>query len=165
MSPHPHTPDELADLDRIERRIDIDAPADRVWDLIARPGWYVNDGEIPDEPDVQYENDVAVVRHPRLGEFRFITLTQDRPRYAAQRWLGTPYRSTSGASTLVEFWIEERDGGGVTLRVVESGFSGLAADPADWLREREGNDKGWLKELAVAKTYAEQGAHSAAGRR
>jgi hypothetical protein len=27
---------------------------------------------------------------------------------------------------------------------VESGFSGLADDPATWLKEREGNDKGWL---------------------
>ena len=43
----------------------------------------------------------------------------------------------------------------MTLRVVESGFSGLADDPAAWLKEREGNDKGWLAELAAAKAFVE----------
>ncbi|OSZ56735.1 ATPase, partial [Streptomyces pharetrae CZA14] len=57
---------------------------------------------------------------------------------------------------LVEFWIDEREGGGVTLRVVESGFSSLADDPEAWLKEREGNDKGWLTELAAAKEFVEK---------
>ncbi|MGP3776104.1 ATPase [Streptomyces sp. SDT5-1] len=150
-----HTTDELAELDRIARRIDIDAPAERVWELVVRPGWYVNDGTVEAEPDVRYEGDVAVVRHASLGEFRFRTVELDEPRYAAFRWIGTPYRDESTGSTLVEFWIDERPEGGVTLRVVESGFSGLADDPAAWLKEREGNDKGWLAELAAAKAFVE----------
>ncbi|GAA3161229.1 MULTISPECIES: ATPase [Streptomyces] len=147
---------ELAELDRIARQIDIDAPAERVWELIARPGWYINDGGVEDAPEPSYEGEVAVVRHPSLGEFRFRTVELDKPRYAAFRWIGTPYRNESAPSTLVEFWIDERDAGGVTLRVVESGFSGLADDPAAWLKEREGNDKGWLTELAAAKAFAEK---------
>ncbi|MEU3448780.1 ATPase [Streptomyces thermolilacinus] len=151
-----HTAAELAELDRIARQIDIDAPAERVWKLVARPGWYINDGTVEAEQDLRYEGDVAVVRHPSLGEFRFLTVELDRPRYAAFRWIGTPYRENSTPSTLVEFWIDERDGGGVTLRVVESGFSSLADDPAAWLEEREGNDKGWLTELAAGKEFVEK---------
>ncbi|MFD5284672.1 SRPBCC family protein [Streptomyces rubrogriseus] len=156
MNESAHSATEAAELDRIARQIDIDAPADRVWELVARPGWYVNDGVVEADQDVRYEGDTAVVRHPSLGEFRFRTVELDRPRYAAFRWIGTPSRDESAPSTLVEFWIDERDGGGVTLRVVESGFSGLADDPATWLEQREGNDKGWLIELAAAKAYAEQ---------
>lgn len=153
-----YTDAELAELDRIARQIDIDAPAERVWELVARPGWYINDGEVDPEPDLRHEGDVTVVRHPSLGEFRFLTVELDKPRYAAFRWIGTPYRDDATPSTLVEFWIDERDEGGVTLRVVESGFSSLADDPAAWLKEREGNDKGWLTELAAAKRFVEQGA-------
>ncbi|MZD06871.1 ATPase [Streptomyces sp. SID5785] len=159
MSDTAHTPAELDALDRIARRIDIDAPAERVWDLVARPGWYINDGVVEVEPDLHRESDdVTVVRHPTLGEFRFRTVTLDRPRYAAFRWIGTPYRDEARPSTLVEFWIDERDEGGVTLRVVESGFSSLSDDPAVWLKEREGNDKGWSTELAAAKAFVETGA-------
>ncbi len=156
MNDATHTAAELTELDGIARQIDIDAPADRVWDLIARPGWFVNDGVIEAEPDLRYEDDVAVVTHPGLGEFRFRTVQLDRPRYAAFRWLGTPFRSAS-EGTLVEFWVDERAGGGVTLRVVETGFSTLSEDPAVWLEEREGNDRGWAQELAAAKTFVESG--------
>ncbi|GGW92993.1 toxin [Streptomyces malachitofuscus] len=160
-----YTDAELDALDRIDRQIDIDAPAERVWELVVRPGWYINDGEVEPEPDLRQEGDVTVVRHPSLGEFRFRTVELDKPRYAAFRWIGTPFRDDATPSTLVEFWIDERDAGGVTLRVVESGFSSLADDPAAWLKEREGNDKGWLTELAAAKAFVEQGAPAGAGHR
>jgi uncharacterized protein YndB with AHSA1/START domain len=157
MNDTTYTEAELAELDSIARRIDIDAPADRVWELIARPGWYINDGTVEAEPDLRYEGDVAVVTHSGLGEFRFRTVQLDKPRYAAFRWLSTPSRAVS-EGTLVEFWIDDRAGGGVTLRVLESGFSTLSEDPATWLKEREGNDRGWTDELAAAKAFAESGA-------
>lgn len=90
MNESAHSTTEAAELDRIARQIDIDAPADRVWELVARPGWYVNDGAVEADQDVRYEGDTAVVRHPSLGEFRFRTVELDRPRYAAFRWIGTP---------------------------------------------------------------------------
>ncbi|MGW4023264.1 SRPBCC domain-containing protein [Streptomyces sp. NPDC005009] len=164
MNDTAYTDAELAELDRIARQIDIDAPAERVWELVVRPGWYINDGVVEAEPDLRHEGDVTVVRHPSLGEFRFRTVELDKPRYAAFRWIGTPYRDDSTPSTLVEFWIDERDGGGVTLRVVESGFSSLADDPAAWLKEREGNDKGWLTELTAAKVFVEKSAQAPARR-
>ncbi|OSZ57258.1 ATPase, partial [Streptomyces pharetrae CZA14] len=61
------TESDRAELDRIVRQIDIDAPADRVWELVARPGWYINDGTVEAEPELRHEGDVAVVRHATLG--------------------------------------------------------------------------------------------------
>jgi len=158
MTKTTYTDAELNELDAITRQIDIDAAATKVWTLVVRPGWYVNDGTVADQQDLRYETDAAghevgVLTHPEMGEFRFRTVELDEPRYAAFRWLGTPSRD-SAEGTLVEFWIDERDGG-VTLRVKESGFSTLADDPAVWLKEREGNDKGWSEELAAGKAYVE----------
>ena len=154
-----HSTEELAELDSIRRQIDIDASAEKVWSLITRPGWYVNDGTVLDDPDTRVETaddgtEIAVVTHPTMGEFRFRTIELDEPRYAAFRWLGTPYRDAT-EGTLVEFRIEDNPAGGVTLEVLESGFSTLSEDPAVWLKEREGNDNGWAQELEAAKTYIE----------
>ena len=157
MNDTTYTEAELAELDSIAREIDIDAPADRVFDLVARPGWYVNDGTVESVPDLHHDGDVAVVTLAGHGEFRFRTVRLDRPRYAAFRWLSTPSRPVS-EGTLVEFWIDERAGGGVRLRVLESGFSTLSADPATWLAERAGNDRGWADELAFGKAFVESGA-------
>lgn len=158
MTETSYSADELAELDSITRQIEIDAPAETVWALIVRPGWYVNEGTIDNPQDLRYETDdagceVAVLNHPTWGEFRFQTVELDQPRYAAFRWLSR-VAPESTAGTLVEFWIEQRDHG-VTLRVKESGFSTLSDDPAVWLKERAGNDKGWLEELALAKSYSE----------
>jgi uncharacterized protein YndB with AHSA1/START domain len=151
-----HTTAELAELDSVARQIDIDAPPDRVWDLVVRPGWYVNDGTIAAEPELRHEGDVTVVVDPELGESRFRTVRLDKPRYAAFRWLHAPYPEAS-EGTLVEFWVDERADGGVTLRVLESGFSRLSEDVAVWLEEREAHDRGWTQELASAKAYVEAG--------
>jgi uncharacterized protein YndB with AHSA1/START domain len=154
-----HTTEELAELDSISRQIDIRASAEKVWSLITRPGWYVNDGTVLDDQDTRVETaddgtEIAVVTHPTMGEFRFRTVELNEPRYAAFRWLGTPYRDVT-EGTLVEFWIEDNPVGGVTLKVLESGFSTLSDDPAVWLKEREGNDNGWAMELEAAKSYVE----------
>lgn len=139
-------------LDRVDRQIDIDADADRVWDLVSRPGWYVNTDRIVLNPVLRREGDVDVLSHPEYGEFRFRTVRLDRPRYAAFRWLGEPTEDVPEPSTLVEFWIDERAGGGVTLRVAESGFASLGKDEAAWLTQRDENADGWTKELAAARS-------------
>ncbi len=53
------------ELDRIERSIDIDASAEKVWSLIEQPGWWINEHEV--EPDT---------RAPRRGRRRDVR----RPR-------------------------------------------------------------------------------------
>jgi uncharacterized protein YndB with AHSA1/START domain len=139
------------ELDRIDRSIDIDAPAERVWGLISQPGWWINSGTIdPDQAIERDENDddVVVVHHEEHGDFRIRTVELDQPRYAAFRWLS----GEDTAGTLVEFRVEDRPGG-VVLRVVESGFSSLSNDRSTWLKAREGNVEGWAIELAAARTH------------
>jgi uncharacterized protein YndB with AHSA1/START domain len=143
---------ELDPLDRIDRSIDIDAPAERVWELVSRPGWWINEGQVDPEPDLVVTDDQAVLRHPAYGEFRLHVLASRPPSYVSYRWVNPD----AEAGTLVEFWIEPREGGGVTLKVAESGFSGLGKAREEWLAHREGNVEGWTTELAVARTWAER---------
>lgn len=75
------------ELDRIERSIDIDATAEKVWSLIERPGWWINEGEIESDREVRREGEADVVVHPKYGEFRLLTLASEPPRHLAVTWL------------------------------------------------------------------------------
>jgi uncharacterized protein YndB with AHSA1/START domain len=146
---------ELEPLDRIERDIEIDASAERVWELISRPGWWINEGAVDPDPDLRQDGDLTVVSHPEFGEFRLRTVTADHPSYLAFRWLEQDAAGGDDApSTLVEFWIRER-AGGVTLTVVESGFTGLGKERAAVVSHVQENTQGWETELAAAKTFVE----------
>jgi len=143
-------------LDRIERQIDISATAERVWELISRPGWYINDGAVI-EHRIDRSGDLDVVHDPVHGSFPIRTVRLDPPRYAAYRWASTTAGTSpdGDSSTLVEFWIEDNAAGGVTLRVVESGFSALAVSADERRRSFDGNTEGWRIELAAAKSFVE----------
>jgi len=145
-----HTATDLDPLDRIDRSIDIDASAERVWDLVTRPGWWINEGTVDPDPDIRVEGETAVVTHPAYGEFRLETVESRPTSYVAYRWLD----AGSDVGTLVEFRIEPR-AGGVTLSVAESGFSELGKSREAWLEHREGNVAGWKSELSAAKSYVE----------
>ena len=137
------------ELDRIERSIDIDATAEKVWSLIARPGWWINEEEIEPDVEMRKEGDYDVVVHPKHGEFRFQTLRSEPPRHIAYLWVDNV---APEAGTTVEFWIEERTGG-VTLRVVESGFTGLKKDREAIANQVKENTHGWQVELEAAKRF------------
>ena len=145
------SPADLDPLDRIDRSIEIEAPAERVWDLVSRPGWWINEGAVDPDPDLRLDGPDAVLRHPTYGEFRLQVLESRPPSYVSYRWIDP----ASEAGTLVEFWIEPREAG-VTLRVAESGFSRLGKTRTAWLEHREGNVEGWVSELAAARVWVEQ---------
>jgi len=131
------------DLDTIERQIDIDASAERVWLLVSEPGWWINDGVLV-EHTITHHDDHDVVVDEVHGPFRIRTELLEPPRHAAFRWLGD-----EDASTLVRFWIDDRPSGGVTLRVVETGFTTY---PEHERKQRhEDNVEGWEQELAIAR--------------
>lgn len=137
------------ELDRIERSIDIDASAEKVFALVQRPGWWINDEEVDPEPEMRQKDGYDVLVHPKWGEFRLKTLQRDEPRYVSFHWVDNV---APEAGTTVEFWIEDRPGG-VTLRVVESGFGSLKKDRAQIDNQISENTRGWEIELAAAKRF------------
>jgi len=149
---------EVDPLDRIEKSIDIAATAEKVFALVSRPGWWINDGTAVDpEPDIRSEDGFTVLTHPEYGEFRFETVASEPPSFVALRCHHDVPDDGKKRSTLVEFQIEPRAGGGVRLDVIESGFSGLQKPRADWLQDRENNVRGWDAELEAARRFVESG--------
>jgi uncharacterized protein YndB with AHSA1/START domain len=137
------------ELDRIERSIDIEASAERVWSLLERPGWWINEHDVDPDPQVRWESeDLAVVLHEKWGEFRLQRLESDPPRYVAWRW----FDPHADVGTLVQFWVEDQPHG-VTLKVVESGLTGLGKDAEALRSHHEGNTEGWEKELRAAERF------------
>ena len=131
-------------MDDIEREIVINAPAERVWGLVAQAGWWIGDGDRSRQTRSRESDDVDVVVDPRYGTFRIRTEKAEPHSYVSYRWLDD---GDERATTLVEFWLSEADGA-TALKVVESGFS--AAE------HREGNIKGWRMQLDVAKAECER---------
>jgi uncharacterized protein YndB with AHSA1/START domain len=137
------------ELDRIERSIDIDASAERVWSLVQRPGWWINEEEVDPESELRREGEYDVLVHPKFGEFRLQTLERDEPRHISYHWVDNV---APEAGTTVQFWIEDRPGG-VTLRVVESGFSTLRKEQSAIDNQIRENTHGWEVELEAAKRF------------
>ena len=148
--------------DRVEKEIYVSAPADLVWELVSRPGWWINDGDVDDHPRLSQDGDVTTLSHPAWGDFLLRTVTTERPRHIAFRWLSAPSGDaehpadpadlTDDASTLVELWIDDKPGG-VTLRVAESGFTSLTDDEDAAAQQRADNEEGWANELRAARDF------------
>jgi uncharacterized protein YndB with AHSA1/START domain len=113
------------DSDRIEREIVIAAAPERVWPLVAEPGFWATDDETV-RGTLATEGESLVVRHSQHGEFPLRVEKVDPPTYLAYRWVsafpGEELREDN--STLVEFTLTPEESG-TRLRVVESGFATL----------------------------------------
>lgn len=140
--------------DRIEREITIDAPLERVWELVVEPGWWVGDGDVSGQRRWR-DGHLEVVDDPRCGRFPVRVETVEPWRYLAYRWAsGFPGEEPGeGNSTLVEFWLSSDDGRTV-LRVAESGFAGIDASEEARGRAVEGNTEGWAQQLDILRDYA-----------
>ena len=136
------------ELDRIERSIDIDASAAKVWELITRPGWWINEGEVDEvaagtprrRPRRGHAPEVGRVPDPDAGARR---AAPHRLPLARQRVGRRHHRRVPGAERA----------GGVTLSVVETGFLSLDKSREDVLHHIEENSGGWETELAAAGRY------------
>ncbi|MDT0386360.1 SRPBCC domain-containing protein [Streptomyces dubilierae] len=142
--------------DRIERETLIAAPLDRVWTLVAQPGFWVADkASLPGT--VAREGESMVVKHPEHGDFPICVEKVRPPTYLSYRWTsafpGEELRENN--STLVEFTLTE-EGEGTRLRVVESGFEALAGSEELRRRNLEDHTEGWPLELDALRTRAER---------
>ena len=142
--------------DEIRRSIHIDADAHAVWEIIAEPGWFINDGSWA-EHEITTDGDTARVVDPVHGEFSIRTVALDPPHRAVFQWLGGQAGDVGAgdlAANTVEFTVEP-DGTGVLLTVRETGFAGLHDDAVVRRRRFEENSEGWEIELGLARDRAE----------
>ncbi|MEV0645069.1 SRPBCC family protein [Phytomonospora sp. NPDC050363] len=140
---------------RITREARVDAPVDRVWDVLTSPehiaGWFGDSASVELRPGGEMALGWAA-----YGDFRAVVTKVEAPRNFAFRWAAEPdVDPMQGNSTLVEFTLSP-EGSITVLTVVETGFR-LLARPAEAQAEHaEENAKGWEQELAELKAYAEK---------
>ena len=143
--------------EQIERETVIAAPVERVWALLTEAEhlgrWF---GDAGAELDLRPGGALSL-NWERYGTVRGRVVDVEAPRRFSYRWsvLREAFDSepVEGNSTLVEFTLEA-EGDGTRLRVVESGFDTLFADPAKQGERAEDNRKGWASELAELADYA-----------
>ena len=141
--------------DRIERETLIAAPLERVWSLVAEPGfWVADEGSVSGA--VAVEGESVLAKNARYGDFPVRVEKVEPPTYLAYRWAsafpGEELRADN--STLVEFTLTP-EGGQTRLRVVESGFAALAATEDRRSQALKDNTGGWPQVLDALKKRAE----------
>jgi uncharacterized protein YndB with AHSA1/START domain len=141
--------------DRIERETLIAAPLERVWSLVAQPGfWVADEATLPGT--VAREGDSMVARNAEYGDFPVRVEKVEPPTYLAYRWAsafpGEELREDN--STLVEFTLTS-EGDKTRLRVVEGGFASLGGSEELRNKAVEDNTGGWPQVLDALRTRAE----------
>jgi uncharacterized protein YndB with AHSA1/START domain len=141
--------------DRIEQEIVINAPLDRVWDLVSVPGWWVP-SETEAEPD-RTPGSRTVRESARWGRFPVEVVEMRPPSYAAFRWASQAPGAdlAPGHTTLVEFFVADA-ADGVSVTVVESGFSALDVPEQVRHNQLKDNTGGWSQELGSLRKRAEE---------
>lgn len=141
--------------DRIEREILIAAAPERVWQLVAEPGFWATDDESI-RGTVVTEGRSLVARHSEHGDFPMRVEKVDPPYYLAVRWVsafpGEELREDN--STLVEFTLTPEDDG-TRLRVVESGFAALPTSDDNRRNVINDHTAGWKQCFAALAARAE----------
>jgi uncharacterized protein YndB with AHSA1/START domain len=144
------------DLDRISRDTLIEAPLERVWSLVATPGfWVAEDASVAGT--VAVEGASLVAKNPHLGEVAVRVEKVEPPTYVAYRWAssfpGEELRPDN--STLVEFSLSTEDGK-TRLRVVESGFAALNTSDERRRSTIRFNSDGWSQVFDALTKRAEE---------
>jgi uncharacterized protein YndB with AHSA1/START domain len=143
--------------DQIERETTIEAPVERVWELLTQAEhvgrWF---GDAGAEIDLRPGGEL-VMHWREHGSSRARIEAVEPQRRFAYRW--APFKDPGGAepvegnSTLVEFTLAA-EGDATRLRVVESGFAALACSDEQRAANLEGNTEGWAAELGELVDYA-----------
>jgi uncharacterized protein YndB with AHSA1/START domain len=141
--------------DRIEHSVLIEAPLDRVWDLVTEPGWWVP-SQTP-APIDRTPGAIAVRESEQWGRFPVQVVRFDPKTYAAFRWASTsPGEDLTGDNTtLVEFHLAD-EAAAVKVTVVETGFAGLPIPEEARRKGLDGNTQGWREMLDSLRDRSQQ---------
>jgi uncharacterized protein YndB with AHSA1/START domain len=140
----------MVDTARIEKKVVLRAPRSRVWRAITTAeefgAWFrvKLEGEFAEGATIR-----GTITHPGYEHVTMEMLVEriEPERYFAYRW--HPYAIDAGVdyshepTTLVEFRLEEADGGTV-LTIVESGFDRIPLARRDEAFRM--NDRGWAEQ-------------------
>ena len=147
--------------DQIERETVINAPVERVWQLVTEAEhlgrWF---GDAGAEIDLRPGGAIAL-RWTGHGTSRGRVVAVEPHTRFSYRW--APYKDLAGDepvegnSTLVEFTLQ-REGDATRLRVVESGFASLGGSEEERAESFNGNTEGWERETDELREYAEKAA-------
>jgi uncharacterized protein YndB with AHSA1/START domain len=131
--------------DTIERTMTFHLPREDVWEAITQQEsiskWFGVEAEVDLTPGGE-----AVFRWGEI-EVRATVDAVEPPSRFSYRWEPSNMQK-GGPTTLVEFMLEEIDGG-TRLTLVESGFASLPAE------SRQENEYGWDEELSHLREYLE----------
>jgi uncharacterized protein YndB with AHSA1/START domain len=141
--------------DRIEQEIHIQAPRQRVWQLLTEAEhisrWFGDSTEV----DLRAGGKMTFTWGGQFGSHHAQVERVDPPAFFSYRWARrTEEEPVEGNSTLVEFTLTEA-GAGTLLRVVETGFDALKATEPEKDAAAGANIEGWRNELAELRHYAE----------
>lgn len=140
--------------DRIEQQITINAPLDRVWNLVSEPGWWVPTKVVP---PIDHTPGHQIVRESeRWGRFAVEVVRVEPQTYAAFRWASQAPGAdlADDNTTLVEFSVVPT-GDAVRVTVTESGFSRLNISESAREDAWKSNTGGWNEEIKGLKARAE----------
>jgi uncharacterized protein YndB with AHSA1/START domain len=144
--------------DQIERETVIAAPVERVWSVLTEAehiaGWFADAGA-----EIDLQPGGALVMHWKEHPTTKARVEAIEPPHRfAYRWTAhhaAGAEPADGNSTLVEFTLTP-EGDGTRLRVVETGFAGLAIGDDERKRNYDDNVGGWKQVLERLDAYATQ---------
>lgn len=150
----------MTDTDRIEKRVTLRAARSRVWRAITAPeefgAWF---GVKLEGPFTEGATVRGKITHPGYEHLTMEVQVErlEPERYFAYRWhpyaIDADVDYSSEPSTLVEFRLDEADGGTV-LTIVESGFDRIPlARRAEAFRM---NDQGWTEQTRNIERYVSE---------
>ena len=142
--------------DQIERETVIDAPVERVWSVLTQAehlsGWFAEESA-----EIDLRQGGALTLHwSEMPTTRARIEAVEPPHRFAYRWTAhhaPGEEPAEGNSTLVEFTLTP-EGGGTRLKVVETGFAGLATSEEQLSGNHAANVGGWQRKVADLDAYA-----------
>lgn len=146
--------------DRIEKKILLRAPRKRVWRALTDSkefgAWFQCIFTEPFRPGATLKSRITYPGYEHLV-MEIVIEAMEPERLFSYRWHPNAVDPKADYSkepmTLVEFTLEEVDGG-TLLRIVETGFDGIPiARRAETLKENEG---GWATMMTAIESYLRQ---------